>query len=126
MLTIAKFAEAGNVGVETVRFYQRKGLLKVPSPESGVRRYDDEDLRRLLFIRKAQAAGFTLEEIRELLDLDLRRNRRRAHQLATARIEALDKKIAELRHARDALVELAARCGAGTTGPCPILESFGV
>jgi MerR family mercuric resistance operon transcriptional regulator len=126
MLTIAKFAEAGNVGVETVRFYQRKGLLNLPSREAGMRRYDDKDLRRLLFIRKAQAAGFTLEEIRELLDLDLCSNRQRAHQLATSRIEALDKKIAELQHARDVLVRLATRCSEGGSGPCPILESFGV
>jgi MerR family mercuric resistance operon transcriptional regulator len=126
MLTIAKFAEAGNVGVETVRFYQRKGLLSLPSREAGIRRYGAGDLRRLLFIRKAQAAGFTLEEIRELLELDLCSNRQRAHQLATSRIEALDSKIAELQHARDALVELATQCSAGSSGPCPILQSFGV
>ena len=63
-LSIGKFAEAGNVGVETVRFYQRKGLLDVPGVGQGMRRYGDEDLRRLRFIRMAQRAGFTLEEIR--------------------------------------------------------------
>jgi MerR family mercuric resistance operon transcriptional regulator len=126
MLTIAKFAEAGGVGVETVRFYQRKGLLELPSRDSGIRRYGAEDLRRLRFIRKAQAAGFTLDEIRELLDLDLCNNRRRAHQLAKARIEVLDSKIAELKRARNALMRLAMKCGAGSSGPCPILESFGV
>lgn len=126
MLTIAKFAEAGDVGVETIRFYQRKGLLGVPSKEAGIRRYGDEDLRRLLFIRKAQAAGFTLEEIRELLDLDRCSNRPRAYQLATSRLAALDRKIAELQQARDALAELAVQCGGETSGPCPILKSFGV
>lgn len=126
MLTIAKFAEAGGVGVETVRFYQRKGLLEQPAREAGIRRYGAAELRRLRFIRKAQAAGFTLDEIRELLDLDLCNNRRRAHQMATARIEVLDKKIAELKRARNALVRLATKCGKGASGPCPILESFGV
>ncbi|MEY4640117.1 MAG: hypothetical protein RLZZ227_111 [Pseudomonadota bacterium] len=126
MLTIAKFAKAGGVGVETVRFYQRKGLLEQPSRADGVRRYGDEDLRRLRFIRKAKAAGFTLDEIVELLELDLCGNRRRAHQLATARIEVLDSKIAELKRARNALTRLATKCGKGSSGPCPILESFGV
>lgn len=126
MLTIAKFAEAGGVGVETVRFYQRKGLLEQPTRAAGVRRYGAEDLRRLRFIRKAQAAGFTLDEIGELLALDLCGNRRRAHQLAMARIEVLDKKIAELKRARTALARLATRCGKGSSGPCPILESFGL
>lgn len=126
MLTIAKFAKTAGVGVETVRFYHRKGLLDVPSRDGGIRRYGDEDVRRLCFIRRAQAAGFTLEEIRELLDLDLRNNRRRAHQLAMSRIEALDKKIAELKNARDALKQLATTCASGRSGPCPILESFGV
>lgn len=126
MLTIAKFAAAGGVGVETVRFYQRKGLLDQPARDTGIRRYGDEDVRRLRFIRKAQAAGFTLEEIRELLELDLCNNRRRAHQLATVRIAALDRKIAELKKARNALTQLATQCGKGKSGPCPILESFGV
>jgi MerR family mercuric resistance operon transcriptional regulator len=126
MLTIAKFAEAGEVGIETVRFYQRKGLLETPERDGGIRRYGDQDLRRLRFIRKAQAAGFTLEEIKELLDLDLRSDRHRAHQLASVRIEVLDKKIAELQSARDMLKKLATQCGAGSSGPCPILDSFGV
>src|SRR6476619_4740796 len=68
-LTIGRLATAGGVGVETVRFYQRRGLLETPVRD-GIRRYGSDDLRRLKFIRQAQAAGFTLEEIKELLDLD--------------------------------------------------------
>ena len=124
MLTIAKFAGTGEVGVETVRFYQRKGLLKLPPRGDGVRRYGEEDVRRLKFIRKAQGAGFTLEEIKELLDLDLCDNRTRALQLANSRIKALDTKIAELQQARNALRALATKCSEGEPGPCPILESF--
>lgn len=123
-LTIGKFAAAGCVGVETIRFYQRKGLLDAPVRESGIRRYGFEDVRRLRFIRQAQAAGFTLEEIKRLLDMDATDDRSRAHELAQARLAALDEKIAELERARDALQRLARECSAGGKGPCPILTSF--
>ena len=125
-ITIGKLAADGNVGVETIRFYQRKGLLDTPSRESGIRRYGSEDLRRLRFIKQAQAAGFTLEEIRELLELDAGEDRSRARELAASRIEALDEKIAELNRARQALQRLATECGKGGKGPCPILASFEV
>ena len=122
--TIAGLARAGAVGVETIRFYQRRGLLKTPDRASGVRRYGAEALRRLRFIRTAQAAGFTLDEISELLALDATDDRARAHQMAEHRIVALDAKIAELTKARTALRRLADACGSPTKGPCPIIESF--
>ena len=125
-LTIGQLAAGGNVGVETIRFYQRKGLLETPTRETGIRRYGSEDLRRLRFIKQAQTAGFTLEEIRELLELDAGEDRSRARELARSRVEALDAKIAELNRARDALQRLATECGAGGKGPCPILASFDV
>ena len=81
-------------------------------------------MRRLRFIRQAQAAGFTLEEIKELLDLDASEDRARARALATARVKALDERIADLKRARDALRRLANECGSGSSGPCPILKSF--
>ena len=123
-LTIGKLAAAGAVGVETVRFYQRRGLLGTPARGDGIRRYGSDDLRRLKFIRQAQAAGFTLEEIKELLDLDASEDRSRARELAKARVKALDAKIAELGRARDALKRLARECGSGSGGRCPILASF--
>lgn len=123
-MTIARLAAAGGVGVETVRFYQRKGLLDTPSRDGGVRRYGAEDARRLRFIRHAQAAGFTLEEIRELLALDSGSDRGRARRMAQLRVEALNVRIAELSRARDALQRLAQQCGDETSGPCPILASF--
>lgn len=125
-LSIGKFAEAGVVGVETVRFYQRKGLLETPTQDGGIRRYGEEELRRLRFIRAAKMAGFTLEEIKELIALDSSHDRHRAHELALSRIEALEAKIVELQQARTALKRLAMECGEGASGPCPILESFGV
>ena len=123
-LTIGKLAAAGGVGVETIRFYQRRGLLETPGREDGIRRYGSDDVRRLTFIRQAQSAGFTLEEIKELLELDSSEDRSRAHELASARVKALDAKIAELERARDALRRLAKECGGGGRGPCPILTSF--
>jgi MerR family mercuric resistance operon transcriptional regulator len=125
-LTIGKLAAAGGVGVETIRFYQRKGLLEQPTREGGVRRYGSQDLRRLRFIRQAQTAGFTLQQIKELLELDAGEDRSRARELARARIHALDKKIAELKRARDALQRLARECSHGSSGPCPILTSFDI
>ena len=123
-LTISKLAESGGVGVETIRFYQRKGLLEQPTRGDGIRRYGSNDVRRLRFIKHAQAAGFTLVEIGELLDLDASNDRARARALALARVEALELKIADLERARDALHRLAKQCGEGTKGPCPVLTSF--
>lgn len=123
-LTIARLAAAAGVGVETVRYYQRRGLLEVPASAGAVRRYGAEDIRRLRFIRRAQAAGFTLEEIGELLALDATHDRPRARELATVRLAALDARIAELTEARTALARLATACAGGTKGPCPIIEAF--
>ena len=125
-LTIGRLAAAGGVGVETIRFYQRKGLLETPAREGGIRRYGGEDVRRLQFIKQAQTAGFTLEEIRELLALDASEHRSRAREIAKSRIEALNTKIADLQRARDALQRLVSECAEGTAGPCPILSSFGI
>lgn len=123
--TIGALAKAAGVGVETVRYYQRRGLLPEPArPQGEVRRYGDEDLRRLKFIRSAQAAGFTLNEIGELLGLSASDDRVRARQLAQARVAALDDKIAELQEARDALAGLASDCAKKRGGPCPILKAF--
>ncbi|WP_037390156.1 MerR family transcriptional regulator [Sinorhizobium americanum] len=124
--TIGKLAAAGGVGVETIRFYQRRGLLSTPKRSEGVRRYGPDDVRRLRFIKHAQMAGFTLEEIRELLALDAGDNRSAARDLAKKRLEQLDNRIAELRRAQEALQRLIAECAEGKTGPCPILASFGV
>lgn len=127
---IAGLARAAGVGVETVRYYQRRGLIDTPArpggggPGSGVRRYGELDIRRLRFIRSAQAAGFTLEEIAELLALDASHDRDRARSLADSRIAALDAKIAELEAARASLHRLARDCGSGGSGPCPIIRAF--
>ncbi|MES2472271.1 MAG: MerR family transcriptional regulator [Pseudomonadota bacterium] len=123
-MTIAGFARAGGVGVETVRYYQRRGLLAEPPRGGGIRRYGESDIRRLQFIRAAQSAGFTLDEITELLRLDSTSDRARARTLAQDRIKALDEKIAELQAARQSLSKLARDCASGGKGPCPIIKAF--
>ena len=123
--TIGGLAKAAEVGVETVRYYQRRGLLPQPArPVGEVRRYSEADVKRLRFIRSAQAAGFTLNEIKELLDLDAADDRARARELAAARVAALDSKIEQMREARDALAELATACARKRGGPCPIITAF--
>lgn len=124
MLSIGKLAEKGGVGVETVRFYQRKGLLETPPRGDGIRRYGDDHVQRLRFIRRAQQAGFTLSEIQELLELDASFDRARAHDLAATRIAALDRQIEQLQRARASLNRLARECEEGTSGPCPIIAAF--
>jgi MerR family mercuric resistance operon transcriptional regulator len=129
-LTIGKLAQAGGVGVETVRYYQRRGLMATPARSGGdgwgggVRRYGEGDLRRLKFIRAAQGAGFTLEEIGELLALEQGDDRIRVRHLARQRIDALDAKIAQMAETRAALARLADQCAASDKGPCPILAAF--
>ena len=128
-LTISELARSGGVGVETVRFYQRKGLLHDPRPAAtggakGQRHYGEEDVRRLRFIRSAKAAGFILDEIAELISLDHTGDRPRAREMAQVRLAALDREIAQLETARQSLRRLARECAGSDVGPCPILESF--
>jgi MerR family mercuric resistance operon transcriptional regulator len=129
-MTISRLAQAGGVGVETVRYYQRRGLLAQPErpggggSAGGVRRYGEDDAQRLRFIRTAQSAGFTLEEIGQLLGLDPTQDRARARELALHRVAELDRRIEELQAAREALARLAERCGSEAAGPCPILTAF--
>lgn len=127
-MTISQLARSAGVGVETVRYYQRRGLLPDPRPQKtgagGIRHYGPHEGRRLRFIRSAQDAGFTLEEIGELLHLDASDDRPRAREMARARIAALDEQIDRLQQARQSLSKLARECAAGGDGPCPIIASF--
>lgn len=128
-ITIGKLAALAGVSVETIRYYQRRGLMSVPVKAGGdggaVRRYGDEDRRRLQFIRSAHGAGFTLNEIGELLALEGATNKERVRALATQRVGALDIKIADMMAARSALQRLAEQCEATkANAPCPILSAF--
>lgn len=129
-LTIGKLAAAGGVGVETIRYYQRRGLMGTPARSGGdgwgggIRHYDADDVRRLKFIRSAQTSGFTLDEISELLELDQSDDRPRVRALARQRIEVLDEKISQMTETRAALARLADQCAKSDKGPCPILAAF--
>jgi MerR family mercuric resistance operon transcriptional regulator len=124
--TIGRFARDAGVGVETVRYYQRRGLMPVPaSGATAYREYDETLLQRLRFIRRVQAAGFTLEEIRELLRLDRTRDRRRVRQLAGRKLEEIGQRLRDLRALQRALREVVHDCDHGdAASPCPIIESF--
>lgn len=127
-MSISELARGGGVGVETIRYYQRRGLLFDPRPAAtrpgGRRHYGPDELRRLRFIRGAQRAGFSLDEIAELLALDSTTERARARELARARIAELDAKIGDLQQARRSLEKLARECASGSAGPCPIITAF--
>ena len=124
--TISKLARTAGVSVETVRYYQRRGLMpQPPRVAGGVRSYGAADVERLAFIRGAQKVGFSLEEIGALLAADRTGDRAAARELAQGRLVALDATIAELTAARAGLARLAAACAASASDtPCPILEAF--
>ena len=122
-MTIGVLAKASGVHVETIRFYQRRGLLAEPRrPAGGVRRYGEEAAARLRFIKRAQDIGFTLREVAELLRLE--RGCRDAHGLATAKLAAVERRLADLSRVRSTLRELIARCEEGRARSCPIIDSL--
>jgi MerR family mercuric resistance operon transcriptional regulator len=123
-MTIGRLARAGGVNVETVRYYQRRGLLMTPGkPLSGVRRYTAETLARLRFIRRAQELGFTLREIAELLKLgDGSCEQTRA--IAERRLADIEVRIRDLECMRGTLGKLIRTCRAGNRPPCPIIASL--
>ena len=128
-LTIGQLAQRAGVGVETVRFYEREGLISEPPRRpSGYRDYPLETVARIVFIRRAKDLGFTLKEINELLELRVRprRNCGQVKQSADAKIADIDGKIASLRRMRRALKDLTKACEERTpTTECPILASLG-
>lgn len=124
MITIGKLAASAGVGVEALRFYQRKGLLETPEPKGKIRYYDETHLRRLTFIKRAQAAGFTLKEIEQLLCMDATQDHDKARKLAAQRLAAIEKQVEELQKARASLTKLAHECEHSRNKPCPIIASF--
>jgi MerR family copper efflux transcriptional regulator len=127
-LTISRLARLGGVNLETVRYYERQGLLpKPPRTASGYRLFPQEAARRLRFIKRAQELGFSLREIRSLLALRMRPGTSRAEIQARARekIADVDQKIRSLQAIRKALRTLTDRCEqCGPSIACPILESL--
>ena len=119
-ITIGRLAKAAGVHLETVRYYQRRGLVDEPRrPAGGVRRYGDEAVARLRFIRRAQDVGFSLDEVKLLLRLERTPGCRDARALAAARLATVDKRIADLQRMRKTLQRLVSQCGAGRERNCP-------
>ncbi len=127
-LTIGQLARRAGVGVETVRFYERRGLLETPTRRpSGYRQYADETVARLRFIRRAKELGFSLKEISELLALrfDPGTTCAEVKARAKAKISDIEAKIAALQSMKKALTDLTRSCnGRGPTSECPILEAL--
>lgn len=125
-LTIAGVAEDAGVGVETVRYYERRGLIEQPPRHNGAyRRYGLEHVERIRFVKRAQDLGFSLEEIATLLELQDGANRAQVRRVASARLEQIRARMTDLRRMERVLTHLLAECEAGKTPHCPIIETLG-
>lgn len=126
-ITIGRLAALAEVNVETVRYYQRRGLLPEPRRLLGqVRRYGDDELGRLRFIRRAQAMGFTLAEVGQLLTLTTNRACSATRALAAAKLGDIERRMAELTTLREDLVTWIGACDANHEDACcPTLEHLG-
>ncbi len=127
-MTIGEVAKAAEIGVETVRFYEREGLIaEPPRRRSGYRQYPPDTVRRVRFIRRAKELGFTLTEIGELLELrvDPTKSCADVRTLARAKMADIEAKMLDLARIQAALTELVRTCrGKGTTSDCPILDAL--
>lgn len=125
-LTIGKLAAAAGVNLETIRYYQRRGLLETPTrPPGGQRRYGPDQAARVRFIKRAQALGFTLDEVGGLLDLDAARACDTTRALAERKLTLIEHKLADLEAMRQALSGLLGQCEAATErSGCPIIDTL--
>lgn len=124
-VTIGGLARASKVGVETVRYYQRRGLLPVPSSAGGVRQYPTDLVSRIRFIKKSQNLGFTLDEIRELLQLETGGSRSLIRKIAGSRLTNIRDKIAALTQMERVLSQLLQECEhTDSAVPCPIIAAL--
>ena len=126
-MQIGQLAQAAGVAVDTVRYYEKQGLLPAPPRRGAYRAYAREDVQRLRFIRRAKALGFTLEEIAGLLQLSAHRNddMGAVRQAAQARLLEIEQRIAELERVRAGLRQVLDACpGHGALADCPILASL--
>lgn len=125
-ITVGQLARAAAVNVETVRYYQRIGLLPMPRRDFGsIRRYLADDLKRVRFIKRAQKLGFSLDEVALLLGLSDGRHCAETKILAQTRLAVVEEKIADLEAIRQALKGLVAKCSKGSRGcGCPVIDAL--
>jgi MerR family copper efflux transcriptional regulator len=124
---IGTLAKRTGVGIDTVRYYERNGLIAPQARlASGYRRYGELEVSRLRFIRRAQALGFTLKEVRELLALSAKRDVSKVKKTAQTKLAEVEERIAALTRVRDGLATLIDACpGHGRAADCPILNALG-
>ncbi|MGC8520149.1 MAG: Hg(II)-responsive transcriptional regulator [Steroidobacteraceae bacterium] len=125
-LTIGTFAKAAGVNVETIRFYQRRGLLPQPRrPYRSITRYGSADVARVRFVKAAQCLGFNLDEIVELLRLEDGTHCAEARMLAERKLEDVRRKLADLRQIETVLAGMVARCGRRRNAVrCPLIATL--
>jgi Hg(II)-responsive transcriptional regulator len=125
-LTIGDVAEAAGVGVETVRYYERRKLVPQPGRRTGAyRRYGSSHVNRVRFIKRAQSLGFSLEEIATLLQLEDGADRKSIRRIAAARLEETRRRIADLRRIEETLLHLLHDCESHAKAPrCPIIAAM--
>ncbi|CAN7767691.1 Hg(II)-responsive transcriptional regulator [Variovorax sp. LjRoot175] len=125
-LSIGAFAEAASVNVETIRFYQRKGLLPEPQrPRGGIRRYGDADVARVRFVKSAQRLGFSLDEVAGLLALDDGTHCDDARQFAEQKLADVRAKLADLHRIESVLASLIDDCCASRARvSCPLIAAL--
>ena len=123
-LTIGTLAKRGGVNVETIRYYQRRGLLHEPQkPCGGIRQYPPDSVKRVRFIKRAQGLGFTLEEIIGLLALNGEKACIETRGMAAQKLDLIERKIADLWEMKEALSGLVLACDAsGESAACPIMH----
>ena len=126
MMKIGDLAKRAGVGIDTVRYYEREGLLpQAQRRSSGYRMYDVDDIQRLRFIRRAKALGFSLDDVRELLTLSDERDIAKVKHAAVRKLGDIEQRIAELERIRAGLHDLIAACpGHGRAETCPILNAL--
>ncbi|MEO6154252.1 MAG: MerR family transcriptional regulator [Thermomonas sp.] len=127
-MKIGTLAQRADVGIDTIRYYEREGMIPAPlRTPSGYRDYRDDDVARLRFVRRAKLLGFTLQEIRELLELTASASDDMAglNARAQAKVDDVNGRIAELVRVRDALQRLVTACpGHGALDTCPIMAAL--
>lgn len=124
-LTIGRLARAAGVGVETIRYYQQRGMLPVPDSTGAFRQYPVALTGRIQFIKRAQELGFSLNEILELLRLEDGAHRNSIRSIAKDRLTQIDKKVADLQRMQTTLTQLIAACEHTRRSlPCPIIAAL--
>ena len=127
--TIGKAAKEADIGVETIRYYERKGLIEQPIKAAGFRHYSDQDIKKLRFVKKAKTLGFSLDEIKELMELEVCSSKTKSviKEKSQNKIHEIQQKISDLEEILGTLKKFSRSCASGkktSTKECGLLECF--